>query len=101
MPLAVYGPANALIQALTPVNMRSTVTGAVMMLINVIAIAIGNLSVGVVSDRLVQYGSSVALTTVLVATDLLVFLSLLFFWRASRSGDERLCVAIDKSLVLH
>ena len=42
LPLALYGPALALIQGLTPVQMRSTVTGFTMMVINVFAIAIGN-----------------------------------------------------------
>jgi predicted MFS family arabinose efflux permease len=101
LPLAVYGPANALIQALTPVSMRSTITGAVMMLINVFAIAIGNLAVGAVSDRLAANGSTVALTTVLIATDVLVALSLWFFWRAANSGDERLGAAADKSVFAH
>lgn len=100
LPLANYGPANALIQALTPVKMRSTITGVTMMLINVFAIAIGNVAVGAVSDRMVVNGSSVALTTVLVATDLLVFLALWFYWRASVSGDAHPADAMDKSVVL-
>jgi predicted MFS family arabinose efflux permease len=99
LPLATYGPANALIQALTPVNMRSTITGATMMLINVFAIAIGNLAVGAVSDRMAANGSTVALTGVLLTTDLLVGLSLWYFWRASRSGDLHLADAIDKTAI--
>lgn len=99
LPLATYGPSNALIQALTPVNMRSTITGATMMLINVFAIAIGNVLVGAVSDRLAANGSGVALTTMLLVTDALVALSVWFYWRASVSGDTRLADARDKSLV--
>jgi predicted MFS family arabinose efflux permease len=99
LPLAAYGPANALIQAFSPASMRSTMTGAVMLLLNVFAIAIGNLVVGAVSDRLSASGYSQALSGVLIASDLLVALSLWFFWRASRSGDARLGAAIDKSLV--
>ena len=99
LPLATYGPANALIQALTPANMRSTITGATMMLINVFAIAIGNLAVGAVSDRMASSGSPVALTAVLLATDVAVALSLWFFWRASRSGNSHLADAIDPSAV--
>src|SRR5262249_24348415 len=38
LPLALYGPALALIQGLTPVHMRSTITGMTMLLINVFAI---------------------------------------------------------------
>ncbi|TXH87781.1 MAG: MFS transporter [Rhodoferax sp.] len=101
LPLASYGPANALIQALTPVNMRSTITGATMMLINVFAIAIGNLAVGAISDRLTASGSSFGLSTALIGTDVLVMLSLWFFWRAASSGDSRLADARDKSVVMH
>ncbi len=101
LPLASYGPANALIQALTPVNMRSTITGATMMFINVFAIAIGNLAVGAISDRLIANGSSVGLSTALIGTDLLVLVSLWFFWRAANSGDARLGAERDKSIVLH
>jgi hypothetical protein len=81
--------------------MRSTVTGATMMLINVFAIAIGNLAAGAVSDRMAATGSTVALTTVLIATDVLVALSLWFFWRAAGSGDERLGAAVDNAILAH
>lgn len=101
LPLASYGPANALIQALTPTSMRSTITGATMMFINVFAIAIGNLAVGAISDRMTAGGSAVGLTTALLATDVLVALSLWFFWRAANSGDAHLGDARDKSVVLH
>ena len=50
LPLALYGPALALIQGLTPVQMRSTVTGFTMLVLNVFAIAIGNAAAGAVSD---------------------------------------------------
>ncbi len=84
LPLAMYGPANALIQGLTAPQLRSTVTGFTMLLINVFAIAIGNLVVGAVSDRLSASGSTSALTTVLVATDVLAILSVVFFALAAR-----------------
>jgi predicted MFS family arabinose efflux permease len=101
LPLATYGPSLALLQALTPVSMRSTIVGATMMLINVFAIAIGNLAVGAVSDRLAASGSSVALTSVLIATDVLVFLALWFFWRVSISGNTHLADARDKTVLAH
>lgn len=101
LPLAAYGPANALIQALTPASMRSTVTGATMMLINVFAIALGNVAVGAVSDRLAAQGSPIALTAVLLATDALVALSLWFFWRASTSRDPRLATKVENAVVAH
>ncbi|HEU5297268.1 MAG TPA: MFS transporter [Burkholderiaceae bacterium] len=84
LPLATYGPALALIQGLTPSHMRSTVTGVAMLTINVVAFAIGNLGVGAVSDSLIAAGSSHALTTVLLATDILVIASAVFFALAAR-----------------
>lgn len=84
LPLATYGPSLALIQGLTPDAMRSTVTGVTMLLINVFAIAIGNLAVGAVSDRLAAAGSGHALTWVLLATDLLVIAAALFYALAAR-----------------
>jgi predicted MFS family arabinose efflux permease len=84
LPLATYGPSLALIQGLTPNKMRSTVTGLTMLLINVFAIAIGNVLVGAVSDRMNQAGSTNALTTVLLATDVLVISAAVFFALAAR-----------------
>jgi predicted MFS family arabinose efflux permease len=84
LPLATYGPSLAVIQGLTPASMRSTVTGFTMLLINVFAIAIGNLVVGGVSDRLSAAGSTHALTTVLLATDLLAIAGAVFFGLAAR-----------------
>ena len=84
LPLATYGPSLALIQGLTPDAMRSTVTGMTMLLINVFAIAIGNLVVGGISDRMAAAGSGHALTYVLLATDLLVISGALFYALAAR-----------------
>jgi sugar phosphate permease len=84
LPLATYGPSLALIQGLTPNRMRSTVTGFTMLLINVFAIAIGNLAVGAASDRMTAAGSTNALTLVLLATDLLAIAGALFFALAAR-----------------
>jgi len=84
LPLALYGPALALIQGLTPVQMRSTVTGFAMMLINVFAVAIGNAAAGAVSDRLAAAGSTHPLTTVLIATDVIVMAGAVFFALAAR-----------------
>jgi predicted MFS family arabinose efflux permease len=84
LPLATYGPSLALIQGLTPDAMRSTVTGMTMLLINVFAIAIGNLVVGGISDRMSAAGAGHALTYVLLATDLLVLAAALFYVLAAR-----------------
>ena len=84
LPLAAYGPSIALIQGLTPDAMRATITGITMLLINVFAIAIGNLVAGAVSDRLVAAGSQHALTEVLIATDVLVIVGAVFYALAAR-----------------
>ena len=64
--------------------MRSTVTGMTMLLINVFAIAIGNLVAGAVSDRMSAAGAVHALTYVLLATDILVMAAALFYALAAR-----------------
>ncbi len=84
LPLAAYGPSIALIQGLTPDAMRATLTGITMLLINVFAIAIGNLVAGAVSDHLAATGSPHALTGVLIATDVLVIAGALFYALAAR-----------------
>lgn len=84
LPLAAYGPSIALIQGLTPDAMRATITGVTMLLINVVAIAIGNLVAGAVSDQLAAAGSGHALTAVLLATDLLAMLGAVFYAWAAR-----------------
>jgi predicted MFS family arabinose efflux permease len=94
LPLATYGPALALIQGLTPMHMRSTVTGFTMLLINVFAIAFGNLAVGAVSDRLGAAGSGHALTYALLATDLLVISGAVFFALAARGHRLQESVAV-------
>jgi predicted MFS family arabinose efflux permease len=86
LPLATYGPAMALIQGLTPDRTRSTVTGFTMLLINVFAIAIGNLAVGAVSDRMSAAGASNALTLSLLATDILAISAAMFFVLAARGS---------------
>lgn len=84
LPLATYGPALALIQGRTPSHMRSTVTGFTMLAINVFAIAIGNAAAGAISDRLAAGGSTYALTSVLLATDVLAISAVIFFAFAAR-----------------
>ena len=99
LPLATYGPSLALIQGLTPNRMRSTVAGFTMMLINVFAIAIGNLAVGAVSDRMTAAGSTHGLTTVLLATDILVLSAAFFFALAARG--PKLAAAPTGIVVAH
>jgi len=89
LPLATYGPVFALIQGLTPHRMLATVTGLTMMLINVIAIALGNLAIGVVSDRLRAAGFVRPLTVALLASDAFVIAALLFFVPVARFAIRR------------
>jgi len=79
LPLALYGPALSIMHSLTPPQMRSTVTGFAMLLVNIFAIALGSAAVGAISDRMNAAGSAHALTTALLGTDLLVFASVGFF----------------------
>lgn len=101
LPLATYSPSLALIQAFSPSHMRGTATGLTMLGINVFAIAIGNLAAGAISDHLRSIGAATPLTTVLLGLNILIGLSLLFFWRVSRCGDPRLRAERDKSIVAH
>ncbi|HQR22284.1 MAG TPA: MFS transporter [Burkholderiaceae bacterium] len=89
LPLAAYGPSMALIQGLTPDGTRSTVTGFTMLLLNVFAIALGNLAVGAVSDRMSAAGASNALTLSLLATDILAISAAAFFVLAARGSRVR------------
>jgi 4-hydroxy-3-methylbut-2-en-1-yl diphosphate synthase IspG/GcpE len=99
--LATYGPALALLQVFAPRHMWATATGLTMLGINVFAIAIGNLAAGAVSDQLRASGAGAPLTKVMLGLYVLVGLSLPFFWRVSRCGDERLRAERDTSVVAH
>jgi MFS family permease len=83
LPLAVYGPALSLILGMTPSHMRSTVSGLTMLLINVFAISLGNLSVGAAVDSLSRAGFSTPITAALIVVDVLTACSILFFARAA------------------
>ncbi|MGT2451961.1 MFS transporter [Cupriavidus basilensis] len=83
LPMALYGPSLSLIQGLTPPNMRSTVTGVTMLLLNIVAIAIGNAAIGAASDVLTKAGYTQPLTLALLGCDLLALLALFaFLWAA-------------------
>ena len=84
LPLATYGPSLALVQGLTPDAMRSTITGFTMLLINVFAIAIGNLVAGALSDHQTAAGDARALTQTLLATDLVAIAGAVFYALAAR-----------------
>jgi predicted MFS family arabinose efflux permease len=83
LPMAVYGPANALLQGLTPARSRSLLTGVNILIINVVAVAIGSAVIGVVSDRLKAAGSTHALTTAMIGADIAALCAAFFFAMAA------------------
>jgi predicted MFS family arabinose efflux permease len=97
LPLAVYGPAITLITSLAPQTMRSTVTGFAMLSINVFALAIGTVVVGMAADYFIKAGATAPLTGVLIATDALALSSALFFVLAARASRRRFAVAIENA----
>ncbi|MEY2875779.1 MAG: hypothetical protein RLZZ373_3150 [Pseudomonadota bacterium] len=88
LPLAIYGPANALLQGLTPARSRSLVTGITILLINVIAIAIASAVVGAAIDKLKAAGAASPLSTVLFWADATALCSAFFFLLAARQRRE-------------
>ncbi|SEK08944.1 Sugar phosphate permease [Paraburkholderia diazotrophica] len=90
LPMAVYGSALSAITGMTPARMRSTVTGFTMLLINVFALAIGTVVIGMLADHLKRAGSTAPLTVVLFLSDVLAISSALWFALAARaSGRQR------------
>ncbi|MEM5383126.1 MFS transporter [Paraburkholderia phymatum] len=90
LPMAVYGSALSAITGMTPARMRSTVTGFTMLLINVFALAIGTVVIGMLADHLKRAGNTAPLTDVLFLSDVLAISSALWFALAARaSGRQR------------
>ncbi len=82
--LSLYGSCLSFIQERMPVSMRSTVIGFTMMSLNILAIALGNLAAGAASDHLTAQGHPAPLTTVLIAMDCVLLLSVVCFIAAAR-----------------
>lgn len=95
LPLAVYGPGMTALANMTPQKMRSTVTGFTMLSINVFALAIGTVVVGMAADHFIKAGVAAPLTGVLIATDVLAISSALFFALAARALRIERAVAMD------
>jgi predicted MFS family arabinose efflux permease len=90
LPMAAYGSALTAITSMTPAKMRSTVTGFTMLLINVFALAIGTVVIGMLADHLKRAGSTAPLTGVLFVNDVLAISSAMWFALAARaSGTKR------------
>ncbi|MFM0167605.1 MFS transporter [Paraburkholderia sediminicola] len=95
LPLAVYGPGMTALANMTPQKMRSTVTGFTMLSINVFALAIGTVAVGMAADHFIKAGVTAPLTGVLIATDVLAISSALFFALAAHVSRKQRTVAMD------
>ncbi|MGF6935514.1 putative MFS family arabinose efflux permease [Paraburkholderia sp. UCT70] len=95
LPLAVYGPAITVITGVTPQNMRSTVTGFAMLSINVFALAIGTVVIGMAADHFIKAGATAPLMGVLVATDVMTISSALFFALAARASRRHRAPALE------
>lgn len=89
LPMATYGPSIAIIQGNSPENLRSTVTGVSMMLINVFAVALGNAAAGWFSDRLTVAGFQKPLMMTLLVTDVLTLMSGVLYAMAAFSKRQR------------
>lgn len=87
---AFYGPAFAVLQSVTPARLHASATGLSMLLVNVLALGLGGLAIGLASDALTAAGSHYALTAPLFAADLIALLTIPCFavlgWRAWRTG---------------
>lgn len=81
-----YGPAFAVLQSVTPARLHASATGLSMLLVNVLALGLGGLAIGMASDALAARGSHFALTGPLFAGDLVALLTIPCFavigWRA-------------------
>jgi MFS family permease len=95
LPLAMYGPGMTALANLTPQKMRSTVTGFAMLSINVFALAIGTVVVGMAADYFIKAGATAPLTGVLIATDALAISSALFFALAARASRRQRELAME------
>lgn len=84
LPFAVYGSSLALIQSNVVPGLRATVMGLTMTCLNVIAIAIGTLLAGWVSDLLVKAGYAGPLTKILLGTDGIVAMSSVVYFMVMR-----------------
>ena len=87
-----YGPAFAVMQSVTPQRLHASVTGLSMLLVNVLALGIGGLVIGIASDALIARGSQDALSLPLIIADLVSLLTILCFarigWRKWRTQED-------------
>lgn len=91
-----YGPAFAVLQSVTPGRLHASVTGLSMLLVNILALGLGGLIIGIAGDFFAQRGIHDALTGPLFVADLVALLTIPCFaaigWRSRRQhlpDDER------------
>ena len=83
LPFSLYACTIAVLQGALPERMRATGVGFTMMCNNFIAIAIGTFAVGAVSDHLASTGHAAPLGPVLLGTDLVAGLAIVFYLGAA------------------
>ena len=79
-----YGPTFSSVQELVPPNVRATVVGLYIMLLNVVGLGIGITASGVMIDRLRASGAADPYSQTLVVFTALSLLALPLFWYAGR-----------------
>lgn len=84
LPFSVYGSVLSLIQGSVPHQLRASVVGFTMMCLNVLAMALGTLLLGYLSDRLGAAGLPQPLTLVMLGADLALLPAMLCFGLAAR-----------------
>ncbi len=85
---AFYGPAFSSAQDLSPIKMRGTIAGLLLLACNLVGLGLGAVLTGVVSDFLQGSGSDQPLTWALIFADMCSLLTVpMFFW-ASRYIDR-------------
>ena len=86
---AFYGPAFSTVQDLTPVRMRGTMAGLLLIACNLVGIGFGAILTGLVSDGLQQAGVEQPLTWALIVSDLCsLFTVPAFIWASMHVGRQ-------------
>lgn len=81
---AAYGPCFAIIERELPPNVKATVTGATMLLINVLMIGLLGLMIGVASSWMAAAGFSDSWTWPLLGADILAMLGIAALWKSAK-----------------
>lgn len=95
LPFSIYGSVLCLIQGSVPVRLRASIVGFTIMCVNVLALALGTLLLGLLSDRLAAAGAASPLTTVMFGSDLAVGVAIVCFALAARVLARSACGELD------